>query len=81
MPRRAFVADLRKAVEGVSIAGISDVQIGGDDGEFTFQCVADDQMFKISALIPGMFRRPGCETVLTASFASTLPMQSPLTLQ
>jgi ubiquitin-conjugating enzyme E2 Q len=81
MPRRAFVADLRKAVEGVSIVGISDVQTGGDDGEFTFQCVADSQMFKISALIPGMFKRPDCETELTASLASASCVQSPLTLQ
>ena len=34
MPRRQFVADLAAAVEGASIAGISDVQHGGDDGEF-----------------------------------------------
>jgi ubiquitin-conjugating enzyme E2 Q len=60
MPRRAFVADLRKAVEGVSIAGISDVQTGGDDGEFTFQCVADGQTLQISALIPGMFMISSC---------------------
>jgi ubiquitin-conjugating enzyme E2 Q len=54
MPRKAFVADLRQAVEGVTIAGISDVQTGSDDGEFTFMCVADGQMLKISVLIPGM---------------------------
>lgn len=55
MPRKAFVADLSKAVEGVSIAGVSNVQTGGDDGEFTFMCVADGQALKISVLIPGMY--------------------------
>ena len=47
------MADLAAAVEGVSVAGISDVQPGGDDGEFTFMCVADGQILEISALIPG----------------------------
>lgn len=54
MPRRQFQADLAKAIEGVSIAGISDVQPGNDDGEFTFMCVADGQQLSISVLIPGM---------------------------
>jgi ubiquitin-conjugating enzyme E2 Q len=54
MPRKAFVADLSKAVKSVSIAGISDVQTGADDGEFTFMCVADGQALNISVLIPGM---------------------------
>jgi ubiquitin-conjugating enzyme E2 Q len=54
MPRKAFVADLQKAVEGVSIAGISDVKTGNDDGEFTFLCIADGQELRISVLIPGM---------------------------
>jgi ubiquitin-conjugating enzyme E2 Q len=55
MPRKAFVADLQKAVEGVSIAGISNVETGNDDGEFTFTCVADGQELKISVLIPGTY--------------------------
>jgi ubiquitin-conjugating enzyme E2 Q len=55
MPRRQFVADLAAAIEGTSIAGISDVQPGGDDGEFTFMCVADGHRLNISALIPGRF--------------------------
>lgn len=55
MPRRQFVADLAAAVQGASVAGISDVQPGGDDGEFTFLCVADNHKLKISALIPGKF--------------------------
>ncbi|KAF1911171.1 hypothetical protein BDU57DRAFT_112180 [Ampelomyces quisqualis] len=58
MPRRAFVADLQKAVEGVSIAGISDVQTGNDDGEFTFSCVADGQQLKISVLVPELADYP-----------------------
>jgi ubiquitin-conjugating enzyme E2 Q len=60
MPRKAFVADLHTAVEGVSIAGISDVEMGNDDGEFTFTCVADGQKLKISVLIPGMFLYFSC---------------------
>lgn len=53
MPRRHFVADLAAAVAGVPIAGISNVQPAGDDGEFTFTCLADGQALNISALIPG----------------------------
>ena len=53
MPRRQFVADLATAVECASVAGISDIQPGGDDGEFTFTCVADGQELNISTLIPG----------------------------
>lgn len=53
MPRRQFVADLAAAVEGASIAGISNVQPGGDDGEFTFMCAADGHELKVSVLIPG----------------------------
>lgn len=56
MPRKDFVADLSKAVEARSgsIVGISEVQQGGDDGEFTFMCVADGKKLKISVLITGM---------------------------
>lgn len=53
MPRRQFVADLAAAVECASVSGISEIQPGGDDGEFTFTCVADGQKFNVSALIPG----------------------------
>lgn len=53
MPRRQYQADLGKVIEAVSIAGISDVQTGGDDGEFTFMCVADGQKLRISVLILG----------------------------
>ncbi|KAH8730945.1 hypothetical protein GQ44DRAFT_823083 [Phaeosphaeriaceae sp. PMI808] len=58
MPRKAFVADLQKAVGGVSIAGISDVKTGNDDGEFTFTCVADGQKLSISVLIPELSDYP-----------------------
>lgn len=60
MPRRQFQADLQKAADSVSIAGISDVCPGGDDGEFTFMCIADGQQLSISALVTGMYPpRPG----------------------
>lgn len=55
MPRKAFIADLQKAVGGVSIAGISDVQTGNDDGEFSFVCLADGERLKMTVLIPGTF--------------------------
>jgi ubiquitin-conjugating enzyme E2 Q len=54
MTRRHFQADLQKAADGVSIAGISNVRAGGDDGEFTFMCIADGEQLEISALVPGM---------------------------
>jgi len=53
MPRRHFQADLQKAAESLSIAGITDVRPGDDDGEFTFMCMADGQKLQISALVPG----------------------------
>ncbi|KAF2261935.1 hypothetical protein CC78DRAFT_520848 [Lojkania enalia] len=58
MPRRAFIADLQKAVDGTSIAGISNVQPGGDDGEFTFHCVAAGRTLEISALVPDVSEYP-----------------------
>ncbi|KAF2706345.1 hypothetical protein K504DRAFT_386416 [Pleomassaria siparia CBS 279.74] len=64
MPRRHFVADLNNAVEGTTVAGISDVQQGGDDGEFTFQCVSDGEKFKVSALIPDLSEYPSCHTAM-----------------
>ncbi|KAA8623455.1 hypothetical protein PtrSN002B_001609 [Pyrenophora tritici-repentis] len=67
MPRRQFQADLQKAAETISIAGISDVRPGGDDGEFTFMCMADGQKLQISALIPG---RIMSQTVSEARAAS-----------
>ncbi|KAH9862438.1 hypothetical protein IAQ61_009854 [Plenodomus lingam] len=58
MPRRQFQADLAKAVEGVSIAGISNVQPGGDDGEFTFICLAQGQQLTVSVLVPELSDYP-----------------------
>ncbi|KAF2626274.1 hypothetical protein BU25DRAFT_395797 [Macroventuria anomochaeta] len=79
MPRRQFVADLAAAVEGVSVAGISAVQPGGDDGEFTFICVADGHNLEISALIPELSDYPSSHMCMvfgpdnaSAKVASTL---------
>ncbi|KAF2276715.1 uncharacterized protein EI97DRAFT_319244 [Westerdykella ornata] len=58
MPRKAFVADLAKAVEGVAIAGISNVKPSGDDGEFTFDCATHGVQVRISALIPDVSEYP-----------------------
>jgi ubiquitin-conjugating enzyme E2 Q len=52
MPRKQFVADLQSACAGVvSIAGISEVEQGDDDGMFTFMCLADGEQLRISALV------------------------------
>jgi len=64
MPRRQFIADLQKAVEGTSVAGISSVRQGDDDGEFTFQCVADGESLRISALIPDLGDYPSSHTFM-----------------
>ncbi|KAJ4982919.1 polymerase [Stagonosporopsis vannaccii] len=79
MPRRQFVADLAAAVEGVSIAGISNVRAGGDDGEFVFMCIADGCELQISALIPELADYPSSHECMifgpdnaSASIASTL---------
>ncbi|KAI0589173.1 ubiquitin-conjugating enzyme E2 Q2 [Pyrenophora tritici-repentis] len=64
MPRRQFQADLQKAAETISIAGISDVRPGGDDGEFTFMCMADGQKLQISALIPDVSDYPSSHTCM-----------------
>ncbi|KAJ4295264.1 hypothetical protein N0V90_007275 [Kalmusia sp. IMI 367209] len=53
MPRRQYVADLKKAEEG-----ISQVKTGGDDGEFTFLCLADGKEREFSALIPDVSDYP-----------------------
>ncbi|KAF1944782.1 hypothetical protein EJ02DRAFT_452121 [Clathrospora elynae] len=62
MPRRQFQADLQKAVEAVSIAGISDVQKSDDDGEFSFMCLADGQQLKISVMISEVSNYPSSHT-------------------
>lgn len=76
MPRRQYIADLKAAEQGVSIAGmslslltmstldpltslgISHVEPGNDDGEFTFLCMVDGQHRKISALITDVSEYP-----------------------
>lgn len=73
MPRKAYVADLQRAVDGVDIAGISNIQCGGDDGEFTFHCVTHGGRLEISALIPGMLQ------VLLQSLWVTEPRQEAIT--
>jgi hypothetical protein len=55
MPRRQFVADLQRAIESGPTAGLSNIQSGNDDGEFTFMCEADSQKLNISVLIPGWY--------------------------
>jgi ubiquitin-conjugating enzyme E2 Q len=81
MPRKAFVADLQKAVDGASdaIAGISNVETGNDDGEFTFMCDAGGQLLKISVLIPELSDYPSSHMCMIfapddapASVASTM---------
>ncbi|EFQ95379.1 hypothetical protein CFE70_006025 [Pyrenophora teres f. teres 0-1] len=71
MPRRQFQADLHKAAETISIAGISDVRPGGDDGEFTFMCMADGQKLQISALIPDVSDYPSSHTCMIFGADST----------
>ncbi|KAF2465474.1 uncharacterized protein BDR25DRAFT_84254 [Lindgomyces ingoldianus] len=64
MPRKAFISDLQKAVAGVQVVGIADVHPGGDDGEFTFQCLADGESFQISALVPDVSEYPSNHTYM-----------------
>ncbi|KAF2493350.1 hypothetical protein BU16DRAFT_465013 [Lophium mytilinum] len=66
MPRKAYIADLQQAVGGLSIAGISDVQVGGDDGEFTFRVknVANGDTMELSALIPELSEYPSSHTCM-----------------
>lgn len=53
MPRKAFLADLDKAVSGVSTTGIDGVK--REEGEeFTFLCTAEGQPLRITALVSGM---------------------------
>ncbi|KAL6158616.1 hypothetical protein ACJQWK_04239 [Exserohilum turcicum] len=64
MPRRQFQADLQKAADGLSIAGISHVRPGADDGEFTFTCIADGQQLNISALVTDVSDYPSSHTCM-----------------
>jgi ubiquitin-conjugating enzyme E2 Q len=58
MPRKQFVTDLQNACGGVSIAGISEVKQGDDDGMFTFMCLVHGQQLQISALITDVSEYP-----------------------
>jgi len=58
MPRKQFVADLQTACAGVTIAGISEVEQGEDDGMFTFMCLADGEQLRISALVTDVSEYP-----------------------
>jgi ubiquitin-conjugating enzyme E2 Q len=64
MPRKQYKADLGSAVQGTSVAGISDVQDSNGDAEFTFQCVANGEMLKISAMIPEVSDYPSSHTYM-----------------
>ncbi|RMZ73781.1 ubiquitin conjugating enzyme [Pyrenophora seminiperda CCB06] len=71
MPRRHFQADLQKAAESISVAGISDVRPGDDDGEFTFMCMADGQKLQISAHIQDVSDYPSRHTCMIFGADST----------
>lgn len=58
MPRKQFIADLQNACTGVSIAGVSDVAQGDDDGMFTFMCLVDGERLRISALVTDVAEYP-----------------------
>lgn len=59
MPRKAFVADLRKAAEEVRIDHLSDLKAGDEDGTITFIFHSErtpqhaSKGVKISAIVPG----------------------------
>jgi ubiquitin-conjugating enzyme E2 Q len=79
MPRKQFVADLQNACAGVSIAGITQVEQGEDDGMFTFMCVAHGQQLRFSALVTDVSEYPSSHMYMIfapdhapASIANTL---------
>jgi len=59
MPRKAFIADLRKAADDVCIDHLSDLKAGDEDGTITFRFHFErtpphaSKGVKISAIIPG----------------------------
>ena len=59
MPRKAFVADLRKAADDLYIDHLSDLKAGDEDGTITFKYHAErspsssSKGVKISAIVPG----------------------------
>jgi len=60
MPRRAYVADLRKLEESVAEPGILSVRQGNDDGEFKITIAPNNNAarYDISALIPDVSEYP-----------------------
>lgn len=60
MPRRAYVAELNKLTESVSIPGILSVCSGDDDGEFKVTISPDNgtTKFVVSGLIPDLSEYP-----------------------
>lgn len=60
MPRRAYIAELNKLTESVSIPGILSVKPGDDDGEFKVTISPDNgtTKFVISGLIPDLSEYP-----------------------
>ncbi|CAK3742291.1 related to ubiquitin conjugating enzyme [Lecanosticta acicola] len=58
MPRRQFVADLRKVQEGLLPEGITDVKAGEDDGQLVFTFVGALEPWKITALVPELADYP-----------------------
>ncbi|KAF2642519.1 ubiquitin-conjugating enzyme E2 Q2 [Massarina eburnea CBS 473.64] len=53
MPRRQFIADLQRVSDAsVSIAGISNVRPGDNDGDIQITCAVDGEPHELSILIP-----------------------------
>ncbi|KAF2749844.1 hypothetical protein M011DRAFT_465504 [Sporormia fimetaria CBS 119925] len=64
MPRKAFMSDLQAAA-GLSVIGITDVQPGGDDGEFTFRCqVAEKELTVSVQVVPDVSEYPSSHMYL-----------------
>ena len=55
MPRKAFVADLHEAANDRTIANVSGVEAGAEDGTVTFQYALPDQagVVTIQVLVSG----------------------------
>ena len=59
MPRKAFVADLRKAADDLLIEHLSDLKAGDEDGTITFKYYTEckppfnSKGVRISAIVPG----------------------------
>lgn len=58
MPRRQFVADLRKVQEDPLPRGIANVKAGEDDGQIEFEFNAASAPIKITAMVPDLADYP-----------------------